>query len=198
MIIYIYTYINKYMNTYTHTYIHNSYIHTYIQYVRSASSEEHGSTGHGCQCFPWSAEQEKLYFSCPHSRLGIWPRETGSTVPSRVSPPILYTQAESDWLVLTPGISPAFRDGVIVHLVIQPVKRHRVNPEYIRPRNGMPMAFTAESPPARGVYYYCIVYYDFVHTIRNIIVTHSLVHDIVWGVALWRQLLFNIRGLWRR
>ena len=35
-----------------------------------------------------------------------------SAVPSRVSPLILHTRAESDWLVLTHGVSPAFRDGV--------------------------------------------------------------------------------------
>ena len=32
-----------------------------------------------------SAEQGELIFPCPRSRLRIWSRETGSTVPSRVS-----------------------------------------------------------------------------------------------------------------
>ena len=45
--------------------------------------------------YVWSAEQGKLIFPCPRSRLRIWSRETGSAVPSRVSLPILYTQAES-------------------------------------------------------------------------------------------------------
>ena len=47
------------------------------------------------------AEQRKLFFPCPLSRLRIWSRETGSAVPSRVSPLNLHNnQAESDWLVL--------------------------------------------------------------------------------------------------
>ena len=32
----------------------------------------------------WSAEQGKIIFPCPRSRLRIWSRETGSAVPSRV------------------------------------------------------------------------------------------------------------------
>ena len=62
----------------------------------------------------------KIFFSCPcpRSRLGIWSRETGSAVPSRVSLLILHTRAESDWLVLTHGIPPDFRGGV--HLFIPP------------------------------------------------------------------------------
>ena len=60
----------------------------------------------------------KCVFPCPRSRLRIWSRESGLTVSSLVSPLILQTQAESDWLVLTHGISPAFRDGV--HIYRQP------------------------------------------------------------------------------
>ena len=36
-----------------------------------------------------------FFFFCPNSRLRIWSRETGSAVPSRVSPLILHTQAGS-------------------------------------------------------------------------------------------------------
>ena len=43
------------------------------------------------------------------SRLRIWSRETGSTVPSRVS---LFISILRLNLVLTCGISPEFRDGV--------------------------------------------------------------------------------------
>ena len=61
--------------------------------------------------------------------------ETSSAVPSRTSPPILPTQAESSIinhqssiiLVLTHGIPPNFREGV--HLSYHTVNRHRVNPE---------------------------------------------------------------------
>ena len=43
----------------------------------------------------WSAQQGKLLFPCPRSRLRIWSRETGSAVPSRVILFILHNQAES-------------------------------------------------------------------------------------------------------
>ena len=46
------------------------------------------------QSYSWSAEQVKLIFPCPRSRLRIWSPETGSAVPSRVSLLILHTPAE--------------------------------------------------------------------------------------------------------
>ena len=49
-------------------------------------------------------------------------------------------------LVLTYGIPPEFRGGVHYENAI----RHRVSPEFIGSRNCVPMAFTAESPPAQG------------------------------------------------
>ena len=52
-------------------------------------------------------------FHCPRSRLRIWPRETGSAVPSRVSMLISILRLN---LVLTYGIPPEFRGGV--HLFI--------------------------------------------------------------------------------
>ena len=66
-----------------------------------------------CQSCTWSAEHEKRMFPCPRLCLGIWSRETGSAVPSRVSllTPILRLN-----LVLTYGIPPDFRGGV--HLLI--------------------------------------------------------------------------------
>ena len=63
----------------------------------------------------------------------IWSRETGLVVPPRLSPFILRT-----FFPLSKTVS------------IRPVKRHRVNPEFIKSRNDAPMAFTAESPPAQG------------------------------------------------
>ena len=66
--------------------------------------------------------RENDVFPCPRSRLRIWSRESLSVLPSRVSPLILCTQAESSIinhqssiinLVLTHGIPYyAFRDGV--------------------------------------------------------------------------------------
>ena len=46
---------------------------------------------------------------CPRSRLRIWPRETGSAVPSRVS---LFMSTLRLNLVLTHGIPSDFRGGV--------------------------------------------------------------------------------------
>ena len=43
----------------------------------------------------WSAEQQKCFFLGPRSRLRIWLGETGSAVPSSVSPLLFHTQAES-------------------------------------------------------------------------------------------------------
>ena len=83
--------------------------------------------------------------SCPCSRLRISSRETRSAVPSRVSLLISIFRLN---LVLTYEISPEFRDGV--HLFIETAIRHRVSPEFIGSRNCVPMAFTAESPPAQG------------------------------------------------
>ena len=51
-------------------------------------------------------------------------------------------------LVLTHEIPPDFRGGVL--LFIYTAIRHRVSPEFIGSRNCVPMAFTAESPPAQG------------------------------------------------
>ena len=78
-------------------------------------------------------------------RLRIWSRETGSAVPSRVSLLISILRLN---LVLIYGIPPDFRGGV--HLFIETVIHHRDSPEFIVSRNCVPMAFTAESPPAQG------------------------------------------------
>ena len=63
--------------------------------VWSSLSADWASTGYGCQSCLWSAEQGKQNFPCPRSRLRFWSRELGSAVLSRVSPLVLYTQAES-------------------------------------------------------------------------------------------------------
>ena len=71
-----------------------------------------------------------MFFPCPHSRLRIWSRETGSAVPSRVSLLISILRLN---LVLTYGTPPEFRGGV--HLFIQTAIRHWVSPEFIGLRN---------------------------------------------------------------
>ena len=55
------------------------------------------------------AEQGKIFFLYPRSRLRIWSRETGSGVPSRVSLLISILRLN---LVLTYGIHLEFRGGV--------------------------------------------------------------------------------------
>ena len=69
----------------------------------------------------------------PTSRLRILSRETGLAVPFRVSLLILHTQAES---------GPYVRDSSRFS--------RRISPEFVRSRQCMSMAFTAESPPAQG------------------------------------------------
>ena len=53
-------------------------------------------------------------------------------------------------LVLTHGIPPHFHGGV--HLFILTVIFHQVSLEFTGSRIRVPMAFTAESPPAEGQY----------------------------------------------
>ena len=69
----------------------------------------------------------------------------GSAVLSRVSLLISILRLN---LVLTYGIPPDFRDGV--YLCIQTAIHHRVSPEFIESHNCVPMAFTAENPPAQS------------------------------------------------
>ena len=78
------------------------------------------------------------FFPCPRLRLRIRSRETGSTVPSRVSLIILYTRVNR-------GIPPDFRGGVL--LFVSTAIRHRASPEFIGSRNYVPMAFTLFFPP---------------------------------------------------
>ena len=57
----------------------------------------------------------------------MWPRETGSVVPPRASPPlILHTRSDSGGYS---GISSAFRD--CVKLLIPPTATNQVSPYYI-------------------------------------------------------------------
>ena len=86
-----------------------------------------------------------FFFSCPRSRLRIWSRETGSAVPSRVSLLILHTQAESGAYSRDSSRFPRWRPFIYTAI------RHRISPEYIGSPDCVPMAFIAESPPARPV-----------------------------------------------
>ena len=65
--------------------------------------------------------------------------------PASRQPAHLQTQAESGAYV-----PPEFRGGV--HFSFNAAIRHRVSPEFTGSRKCVPIAFTAESPPARGLY----------------------------------------------
>ena len=90
----------------------------------TALSAEYGSTGYGCQSRSWSAEQGNFFFLCPRLHLRIWSRETGSAVPSRVSLPILHTQAESGAYSMNSSRFPRRNPHVYT------VNRHRASPEF--------------------------------------------------------------------
>ena len=82
-------------------------------------------------------------FLYPRSRLKNWSRETGSAVPFRVGPLILYTRAEFGAYLRESSRFPRRRPFIYT------VNRHRVSPEFMKSRICVPMASTAESPPAR-------------------------------------------------
>ena len=69
----------------------------------------------------------------------------GSAVPRQLAH--LHTQAEYGALLIT-GFLPS-SEATSVYLFKTTI-RHRVSPEFIGSRNCVPMAFTAESPPAQG------------------------------------------------
>ena len=75
----------------------------------------------------WSAEQVKLNFTCPRSRLTIWSRE-------RVRPPRPASACSFSTprlnLVLTRGIPPDFGGGVHLYTAIH----NRASPEFIGSR----------------------------------------------------------------
>ena len=76
-------------------------------------------------------------FSCFRSRLRIWSRESVSVIPSRVKLLILHTQDEFGVLL-----------SATAYIYI--VNPHRVSPELMGSRNCALIAFTAESPLAKG------------------------------------------------
>ena len=66
----------------------------------------------------------------------------GSPVPRQ--PAHLHTQAESGAYLPDSSRVPRRRPFIYLEIAI----RHRASPEFIGSRNCVPMAFTAESPPA--------------------------------------------------
>ena len=117
--------------------------HTYI-YIYSKSMDQPGKVASPAR---GQLNRKKYYFPVRvRSCLIIWSRKTGSGVPSRVSLLISILRLN---LVLTYGIPPDFRGGVhlFIYNRLTPSGQSRV---YQVSRNCVPMAFTAESPPAQG------------------------------------------------
>ena len=78
--------------------IYDEHIYIYIIiHSWSALSEEFGSTGIIIVDNPARGQlnKENVFFPCPRSFLRIYSSEIGSAVPSRVSPLVLHTLAES-------------------------------------------------------------------------------------------------------
>ena len=73
--------------------------------MMSSNVAEYGSNEYDRQSYSWSAEQWKLIFPCPRSRLKIWSRDTCSTVPSGSAACSFSTLRLN--LVLTHMIPPA-------------------------------------------------------------------------------------------
>ena len=91
----------------------------------------------------WSSEQGKCVFPVP-IRLRIWYRQTGSAVPSCDSLIILHTKVES--CVYSRDFSRFPRRRPFIYTA----NHHRSVPSFIGSSICVPMAFTAESPPAQG------------------------------------------------
>ena len=89
---------------------------------------------------------ENAFFPCLRSRLRIWSREPGSAIPYRAN--LLISILRLNLMLTYYGISPEFHGGVHSSFFSTAI-RHRVSPEFIGSCNCVPMAFTAESPPAR-------------------------------------------------
>ena len=113
-----------------------------ITYSKKSSMDQPGKVANPAR---GQLNRENEYFPGPCFHLRIWSRETGSAVPSRVSLVISILRLN---LVLTYGIPPDFRGGV--HYLFENTIRHRASLEFIRSRNCVPIAFTAESLPAQG------------------------------------------------
>ena len=87
----------------------------------------------------------KSVFPCPRLRLGIWSRETGSAVPSRVSLLTLHSQAESGAYSRDSSRFPRRRHSPFIYTV----NCHRASPEFIRSNDCVLMALPAETPLAQ-------------------------------------------------
>ena len=77
-----------------HTHTHTVYVCMYVCMVITYSKRK-DQPGKVANSARGQLNRENEHFSVPVSRQRIWPRETGSAVPSLVSLLILHTQADS-------------------------------------------------------------------------------------------------------
>ena len=84
-------------------------------------------------------------FLSPFTPENLVPRD-GFGSPVTRQPAHLHAQAESGAYLRDSSRVPRQCPFICLKIAI----RHRVSPEFIGSRNYVPMAFTAESPPAQG------------------------------------------------
>ena len=115
-------------------------------YVWSSHIAEYGSTGQGCQSCTWSQLNRENNIPLSSCVPENWVSRDGFSRPVPRQPAHLHTQAESGGCLLT-GFLPSSAAASIYSSIT--AIRYRVSPEFIVSRNNcVPMAFTAESPPA--------------------------------------------------
>ena len=125
-----------------HTYSRSSEYCEYSQY------SQHGRYFNVCRAYSTVkhlriyCQHFQQYFACLRLRLRIWSRETGSAVPSHVSPLNLDTRAE--YGAYSGDFSRFPRRSSYT------VNRHWVGPGFIRSCRFAPIVFTTESTSTQG------------------------------------------------
>ena len=127
-------------------------INKYIN-VWSALLAECGSDQPGMVAIPAHGQLDRgkyFFCPCPRPRLRLESREAGSPVPSRPASARSSFTSRLD-LVLTHECSRFPRRCLPLPVPSTVIRyRVRVSPELMESCNCVPMAFTAESPPAQG------------------------------------------------
>ena len=88
--------------------------------VKTFSRLRYSTSIYGYHSCLWPGE--KTNFQCPRSRAGLWSREAGSNVPSRISPFMLHIRHEPGVLVLYPVLPVIVSYG---HTYLYPSNRSR-------------------------------------------------------------------------
>ena len=114
-------------------------------YVWPALPAEYGPTAYGCQSCSWSADQGRLSFPVPvrACEFGL----ARQVRPSRSASARSFSTPKLN-LVLGHGL-PSFLP-LSATSPIYTINSHWASPQFISSRICLRMAFTAESPPAKG------------------------------------------------